>query len=357
MTTGTSPQGGIPFALRTVAAEHWARAERSWSASVAACEGSLAWLTRGAAALHVLSLVAIVAMAWHMPNAGDTGAIGGVPALHLAFLMATGVATALLTLGGSRHGVAAAAEKDSPAGAGVNQLLSQMSHELRTPLNAVIGFSEVMLRELHGPLGHARYQEYAAHISASGGQLLKASEDTLAVTATISALMANRLAARRERVVAATLVRDAWVTAAAGAAGRDIRLVVTNCTSCTIECERRGTGQALEHLLREAIANAPAEGAVHVKGRRRGGMRSIEIEVGGPVTPAERTPASPQSAAGSARRPLDLADGAGAADTAGGGSLRMILAGLLLEMQGARLHQSPSESRTWSACVTFPGKN
>ncbi len=77
-----------------------------------------------------------------------------------------------------------------------------MSHELRTPLNAMIGFSEVMLRELHGPLGHARYQEYAAHISESGGRLLKSSEDTLAVTATMSALMADRLAGRRERVLA-----------------------------------------------------------------------------------------------------------------------------------------------------------
>ena len=51
--------------------------------------------------------------------------------------------------------------------------MAQMSHELRTPLNAVIGFSDVMLRELHGPLGNARYQEYAHHISESGGRLLE----------------------------------------------------------------------------------------------------------------------------------------------------------------------------------------
>ena len=47
-----------------------------------------------------------------------------------------------------------------------------MSHELRTPLNAIIGFSEVMTREMFGPLG-PRYQEYSRLIHESGGHLLE----------------------------------------------------------------------------------------------------------------------------------------------------------------------------------------
>jgi cell cycle sensor histidine kinase DivJ len=50
--------------------------------------------------------------------------------------------------------------------------LANMSHELRTPLNAIIGFSELMEREIFGPLGNARYQEYARMIHDSGGHLL-----------------------------------------------------------------------------------------------------------------------------------------------------------------------------------------
>ena len=50
--------------------------------------------------------------------------------------------------------------------------LANMSHELRTPLNAIIGFSEVMTREMFGPVG-PRYQEYSRLIHESGGHLLE----------------------------------------------------------------------------------------------------------------------------------------------------------------------------------------
>src|ERR1700739_4751582 len=51
--------------------------------------------------------------------------------------------------------------------------LANMSHELRTPLNAIIGFSEVMTREIFGPVGSPRYQEYSRLIYESGGHLLE----------------------------------------------------------------------------------------------------------------------------------------------------------------------------------------
>jgi len=53
-----------------------------------------------------------------------------------------------------------------------SEFLANMSHELRTPLNAVIGFSEVMHRELMGPLGSDSYRNYAGDILESGRHLL-----------------------------------------------------------------------------------------------------------------------------------------------------------------------------------------
>jgi two-component system, cell cycle sensor histidine kinase PleC len=51
--------------------------------------------------------------------------------------------------------------------------LANMSHELRTPLNAIIGFSDLLMSEAFGPLGSAKYQEYAADINNSGSHLLQ----------------------------------------------------------------------------------------------------------------------------------------------------------------------------------------
>lgn len=49
-----------------------------------------------------------------------------------------------------------------------SDFLGRMSHELRTPLNAIIGFSEVIVAQLFGPLGAPRYKEYAEDILRSG---------------------------------------------------------------------------------------------------------------------------------------------------------------------------------------------
>jgi signal transduction histidine kinase len=53
------------------------------------------------------------------------------------------------------------------------EFLANMSHELRTPLNAVLGFSEILEKELFGPLGDARYKEFVRDIHSSGKHLLE----------------------------------------------------------------------------------------------------------------------------------------------------------------------------------------
>ena len=58
------------------------------------------------------------------------------------------------------------------ANAAKSVFLATMSHELRTPLNAILGFSELIRDEVFGPVGTARYVEYASDIHASGRHLL-----------------------------------------------------------------------------------------------------------------------------------------------------------------------------------------
>ena len=60
-----------------------------------------------------------------------------------------------------------------------SQFLANMSHELRTPLNAIIGFSEMMQRQLLGPIGTERYLDYIGGIRESGEHLLDLISDIL----------------------------------------------------------------------------------------------------------------------------------------------------------------------------------
>ncbi|HEY9078813.1 MHYT domain-containing protein [Magnetovibrio sp.] len=60
-----------------------------------------------------------------------------------------------------------------------SQFLASMSHELRTPLNAIIGFSEMVMSELFGPVGSPKYLEYTKDIHDSGEHLLELITDIL----------------------------------------------------------------------------------------------------------------------------------------------------------------------------------
>ncbi|RYZ88064.1 MAG: hybrid sensor histidine kinase/response regulator [Proteobacteria bacterium] len=61
------------------------------------------------------------------------------------------------------------AEKASQAKA---NFLSMMSHQFRTPLNAVIGFTEILTSEAHGPLT-PQQREDLSHIENAGDDLLR----------------------------------------------------------------------------------------------------------------------------------------------------------------------------------------
>ena len=70
-----------------------------------------------------------------------------------------------------------------------------MSHELRTPLNAIVGFSEIIQGQMLGPIGVARYAEYARHILQSGVHLATQFEQMLDLAQAES----GRLALTRKR--------------------------------------------------------------------------------------------------------------------------------------------------------------
>jgi signal transduction histidine kinase len=144
-----------------------------------------------------------------------------------------------------------------------SQFLALMSHELRTPLNAIMGFSEVLRTEAFGPLGQARYRDYAADIHASGGHLLELITEIL----DLSKIEAGKMELSEERVplddvLAETRRLFREKTGAEGlvfdTAGTD-RLVLT--------ADRLALKQMLINLVSNALKFTPAGGRIDVRGR------------------------------------------------------------------------------------------
>ena len=131
-------------------------------------------------------------------------------------------------------------------------LLARISHDLRTPLNAVIGFSDVMQRELFGPLGHSRYQEYARHIRQSGDELLRATENTLAMTA----LLTGHEPLRLDDLLLETLIGEAVAEQAVPASLLDCRLEVSLPQGLDVRGDPRLLPRAMRYVMTAAMARA-----------------------------------------------------------------------------------------------------
>lgn len=112
------------------------------------------------------------------------------------------------------------AEKAQAANHSKSEFLAIMSHELRTPLNAIIGFSEILEKEMFGPLGQDRYKEYSKDINVSGQHLLSIINDIL----DLSKAEAGKLVLQDEEVSIVDTVNSTLRIIRDHAAERGVRL-------------------------------------------------------------------------------------------------------------------------------------
>jgi PAS domain S-box-containing protein len=140
--------------------------------------------------------------------------------------------------------------------------LATMSHEIRTPINAVMGYTDLLLMELGGPVTQAQHDQLE-RIRASSHHLLRLVEDAL----DLSRVEAGRLVVDRARLRIGSAITGALVLVSPQAAKRPVELVDAVSGSSGEESywgDEERVRQILLNLLGNAIKFTEAGGRITV---------------------------------------------------------------------------------------------
>ncbi|MFO1186981.1 MAG: HAMP domain-containing sensor histidine kinase [Alphaproteobacteria bacterium] len=136
-----------------------------------------------------------------------------------------------------------------------------MSHELRTPLNSILGFSEMIGREMLGPVGHARYREYAGLIQESGHYLLDLINDIL----DIAKIESGKYQLTRAEIDVADALRRALHVMVPQFEEKGVTLEIKVARAIpAIDADARAVRQIIFNLLSNALKFTPAGGRASV---------------------------------------------------------------------------------------------
>jgi len=180
-----------------------------------------------------------------------------------------------------------------------SEFLATMSHEFRTPLNAILGFSEMLSKEVLGPLGQDGYRDYAEAIHDSGSHMLALVNDIL----DISAIEAGKRTFAKEEIAVLDMLKECTVEVSTIAADKSINLEVgVPSERLTVLADMRSVRQIVLNLLSNAVKFTPEGGWIRLTAKPdRGDMVAISVEDNGEGIAPERLPTvtDPFSQAGS----------------------------------------------------------
>jgi cell cycle sensor histidine kinase DivJ len=258
--------------------------------------GGLVAMSAGAFSPLVVLFAAGPALAAGLGRPWLWPSLGGAVACYLAALAtAPWFASAELGLFGPAMALAAtglvalfAGLRRGPFGAvavAASRAIAEVSHELRTPLTHILGFSEMIERQIYGPIGE-RYVEYAGLIRASGAHLLEMVNDLL----DLSRIDAGRYELKIERFdirdVIAEIVRQFSVAAAQKPIALGMR---TPAAPLLVNADVRAVKRILINTVGNAIKFTPEGGRVIVSADEDEGALVLDTTDNGPGIPeAER---------------------------------------------------------------------
>jgi two-component system, cell cycle sensor histidine kinase PleC len=231
-------------------------------------------------------------------------------------------------------------QKAEEASRAKSTFLANMSHELRTPLNAVIGFSEIMAKELFGPIGNEQYKQYSTDIFDSGNHLLELINDIL----DMAKIEAGKLTLSPRPLDPTVAIEQAVRLTKRKAEEKGLSIVVDAENLPEIEADHRAVKQILLNLLSNAVKFTD-EGAIMV--HARGGASGLTLRVvdTGCGIPPEHLPRL--------ARPFEQVEQELTRTNAGTG-LGLALTKSLVEMHGGKLQIQSEVGRGTIVTVALP---
>jgi signal transduction histidine kinase len=170
-----------------------------------------------------------------------------------------------------------AADRDRAA------FLAAVSHELRTPLNAILGFADVLMTEVDGPLSEEAREE-VEQIRGSGKHLLDLINDILE----LSALESGQLRLSRSKVDVAAAALEVVREAAVLVGTRPVAVRLEGETGVYARADAKRLRQVLTNLVGNAI-KFTQRGAVVVEVASEGRFACVRVKDSGPgISPQER---------------------------------------------------------------------
>lgn len=159
--------------------------------------------------------------------------------------------------------------------------LAAVSHELRSPLNAILGFADILMEEVDGPLSPSAKEE-VEQIRGSGHHLLGLINDILE----FSALESGQLRLSRIRVDVFALAHEV-IREARGLVGNKPLVVRLEGEPLIARVDGRRVRQILGNLVNNAI-KFTQQGEIVIRVQREGALAVLVVRDTGPgISPQE----------------------------------------------------------------------
>ncbi len=152
------------------------------------------------------------------------------------------------------------------------EFVASMSHELRTPLHTIIGFAELLLEEMVGPLNE-KQKRFIGHIHRDSLHLLALINDIL----DLSRIEAGRLDLRRECFDALAAIEEVMATIRPQAVAKSIHLEGPFAPQISLYADRVRFKEVLYNLLSNAVKFTAEGGRIQLEAIVRSQFAEISV--------------------------------------------------------------------------------